>query len=469
MEGVKSIPNPREIEGAKSSQKPVSYDYQRPAFLGLSQSDLDEAKDHGIRKILQPSDVASVTWNAGYAEVINSGKTMFKNEDQASFYVESIDVIDSDTKHVKLPYAYFGIFDGHAGADAALWAANTLHKHVEAKLDGIKQYLIQNKTEVVTEDDPSLGYITEPIPKDELIIGALEKAFVEMDEQIRTESQMYKIDGGCTVLVVLFLQNKLYVANAGDCRAFLLLNDFSDIIPMSMDFTPETDRIRLQTLAFLQPQLLGDYFGRLEFQRRLRKKDKDSKVFCRDRHTNGWIYHTVTEHDVTHVPMISGHGKRARLLATIGTSRGFGDHFLEAPGNIFVKPFLTPLPEVRVYDLDTYQFKETDVLIMASDGLWECLSNKDASQILQETYEKMGKFNETFYHTAAYDLIAAARGIYGPKGWRIRNHQIASGDDITCFIIPLCKYKEIPSTKSDHDPVLFGAPSINSTDSTTSS
>ena len=43
-----------------------------------------------------------------------------------------------------------------------------------------------------------------------------------------------------------------------------------------------------------------------------------------------------------------GEGKKARLLATIGVTRGFGDHDLKVHGtDITIKPFLSPVPEVR--------------------------------------------------------------------------------------------------------------------------
>lgn len=46
-------------------------------------------------------------------------------------------------------------------------------------------------------------------------------------------------------------------------------------------------------------------------------------------------------------PIISGEGRRARLLATIGVTRGFGDHNLQVfDSNIRIKPFLSCYPEV---------------------------------------------------------------------------------------------------------------------------
>lgn len=457
MEGVKSIPNPREIGMAKSQSSRVLYDYQRPPFLTLTQKDLNEARDHGQRKILQPATPDQLPWGAGYAETINSGKSMFKSEDQASVFMDSLVISESQDP---IHYVFFGVFDGHAGADAALWAANILHSHVQANLQPIKQYLIKEETDVITENDPGLGYVTDPIPKDDLVVGALEKSFIDMDEQIRTGLQAHRIEGGCTAMAALFLQNKLFIANAGDCRAVIFKNELTECVAMSMDFTPETDRIRLQSLAFLQPQLLSKYYGRLEFQRRLRKKDIKTKVLCRDRYSEGWFFHTVDEEDIARVPMISGHGKRARLLSTIGTTRGFGDHFLEAPGNVFVKPFLTPVPQVRICDLNEEKFQPADMLIMATDGLWESLSNEDALSIAKETSQKFLTAGDTLYQTVAHELVLAARGNFGPRGWRGRDQQIASGDDITCFVIPLHKYSSAPTAEANGelDPVLYSAP-----------
>lgn len=436
MEGLESIPHITE-RGKHSEKLPVKYEDSRPVFLEITQEDQDTSKDHGQRVILSPRDISRMPWHSGYAETINSGKSLYSNEDQASIHVTNLMLTDPD-KDISsaIPYVMFGIFDGHAGTGAALTAANTLNFHVKEKLSSIKHFIAREKANVITEDDPGLGCITEPIPTESLVMGTLEEAFAEMDDQIRRERETYRIKGGCTAIVALFLQSKLYISNAGDCRTIMLTKGFSKITEMSMDFTPETDRKRLQTLAYLQPQLLGKYFGRIEYQRRLRKKDIGQRVLYRDRHMSGWSYRSVSEDDINRVPMIIGHGKRARLMATIGTTRGFGDHDLEAPGGQWIKPFLTPIPEVRIADLAAQDYEEDDILIMASDGLWERITNTEAQEIVHEAYQS-NPHDEKIYTQMARDLVLAARGTFGKKGWRTKKDQIASGDDITVFVIPL--------------------------------
>ena len=48
-------------------------------------------------------------------------------------------------------------------------------------------------------------------------------------------------------------------------------------------------------------------------------------------------------------PMIMGEGRRARLLATIGLTRGLGDHNLKVfDSAIRIKPFLSCIPAVSL-------------------------------------------------------------------------------------------------------------------------
>ena len=58
-------------------------------------------------------------------------------------------------------------------------------------------------------------------------------------------------------------------------------------------------------------------------------------------------YKTIEEEDLR-FPLVYGEGQKARVLATIGVTRGLGDHDLKVhDSNIYIKPFMSCCPEVR--------------------------------------------------------------------------------------------------------------------------
>ena len=80
----------------------------------------------------------------------------------------------------KIPYAYFGIFDGHAGCGAALMAVNQLHIHIMEKLQGIKELLAYENDEKLAMAEELADAVVSSVTIDSLIIGTLEEAFFEM-------------------------------------------------------------------------------------------------------------------------------------------------------------------------------------------------------------------------------------------------------------------------------------------------
>lgn len=116
------------------------FPYTRPHFLNLNVTEeVPLSADHRVRPIIVPRERDALPWCSGYAECVNSGKSL-KNEDQATVYEFNLsrrpsaankeqDALSSAQKdiHVK----YFGIFDGHAGFGAAVCAARQLHYIIE--------------------------------------------------------------------------------------------------------------------------------------------------------------------------------------------------------------------------------------------------------------------------------------------------------------------------------------------------
>lgn len=80
----------------------------------------------------------------------------------------------------KIPYAYFGVFDGHAGCGAALMAVNTLHVHIMEKLHGVKELLAYENDEKLAAAEELSEAVISSVTIDSLVIGVLEEAFFEM-------------------------------------------------------------------------------------------------------------------------------------------------------------------------------------------------------------------------------------------------------------------------------------------------
>jgi len=299
--------------------------------------------------------------------------------------------------------------------------------HLQKKLESIGHHLINDGPfcERSGRNNGVIYFPTINVTKDSLIVGALESAFNEMDETIRQDNLRYDgVNGGCTVVVCLFLMGKVYIANAGDSRAVLCKKN-SPSIPLSEDFTPETERSRIRHLASQNPHLLGGEFTSNEYLRRPVRKDLGNLILHRAAHMTGWIYKVATDEDLK-FPVVFGHGKKSRVLATIGVTRGFGDHELCVyNSSIRIKPFLSSQPEVKILDLSAHSEKELEdqIIVMGTDGLWDVVANDTASSILFNTLDQYSETDKTRFKyrflSAAQDLVMHARGKFGEKGWKM--------------------------------------------------
>ncbi|XP_076053951.1 protein phosphatase 1H [Oratosquilla oratoria] len=348
---------------------------------------------------------------------------------------------------LSIPYYYFAVFDGHAGWGAAVSAANQLHHILHEKLVAVVDLLIPDDENEDEQDVKPTGPIWIPekdIPKENIITGALEQAFWTMDHLIAEDRRKYQVTGGCTACIGLMILGKLFVANAGDSRAVISYKGQSH--PMSFDFTPETESHRIRKLGAMHPELLGGEYTHLHFVRRPVRRDLGKRVMYRDHYMTGWAYKTLT-HDDLKYPLVCGEGKRSRVLGTIGVTRGFGDHDLKAQcSSILIKPFLSPEPEIRIFDVAENELTDDDVLILATDGLWDITSNEKAVATVGKSLSHFPVCDEHRYKyrytSAAQDLVMTARGKLRERNWRTSEDKHATIDDISVFVVPLKPYKE---------------------------
>ncbi|XP_055616164.1 protein phosphatase 1H [Toxorhynchites rutilus septentrionalis] len=473
---------------------PEKFRYARPQFLQLLTFDeLKASADHNVRPIIVPRDMSLLPWNTGYAECVNSGKSEW-NEDQAAFHRQVLS--HPSRQYHDLPYTYFGIYDGHAGYGAALAASNQFHHILHEKLVDIIDLLMPRVEgdDQLQQQQPMAGMglnaiLPHPIlfhkqvSKDELIIGALESAFADMDAVLAEDRDKYRNAGGCTALVALFILGKLFVANAGDSRGVLCkrvhrkqlpnLRPPSALVheeglngdappeeeedeyiayaePCSFDHTPETERPRLLSVGKLNPNLMGGEYVAMEYAKKPMTKDLGTRILYRQGTMKGWSYKTLTRNDLK-MPIVTGEGKRSRLLGTIGVTRGFGDHDLKALGSgLPIKPFLSCHPDVVCIDLSAVEsdLSATDnvdgdygVLVMATDGLWDVTYSQKVARTVFSTLKKFPTERHR-YTMAAQELVAKSRGRANINGhWRLADSRAAATvDDISVIVIPVYQY-----------------------------
>lgn len=450
---------------------PDKFTYGRPQFLQLASYDeLKASADHNVRPIIVPRDISILPWNTGYAECVNSGKSEW-NEDQAA---SQRHVLSHPSKqYPDLPYTYFGIFDGHAGYGAALAASQQFQHILHEKLVDVLDLLMpKNPSKAPDTLLPHPLLFHKTVSKDELIVGALEAAFLEMDAVLAEDRDKYRNAGGCTALVTLFIFGKVFVANAGDSRAILCQRVSRDslkpgeelpssanggdnskyhIFPVhfSFDHTPDTERTRLLSTAKINPKFMGAEYIPMEFAKKPMVRDLGQRILYREGAMKGWAYKTVTRDDLK-MPIVTGEGKRSRLLGTIGVTRGFGDHDLRALGSgILIKPFLSAHPEVTCRDLtqlisvpgDGNEDGEYGLLVMATDGLWDVSEVEAVSRTVFDTLDKYPTEKHR-YTMVAQELVAKARGRINESGhWRLVDTKAAATvDDISVIVIPVYQY-----------------------------
>ncbi|KAL0555084.1 hypothetical protein IC582_009017 [Cucumis melo] len=211
----------------------------------------------------------------------------------------------------------FGIFDGHRGAAAAEFSAQAI--------PGFLQTSFSTRS-----------------PAD-----ALMEAFVKTDIEFRKELEFFRKSKklkqkdwhpGCTAVVALIVRDKLFAANAGDCRAILCRA--GDPIVLSKDHVASCLEERERVI---------NAGGQVKWQ------------------VDTWRVGP----------------------AALQVTRSIGDDDL--------KPAVTAEPEIT----ETVLTSQDDCLVMASDGLWDVLSNSEVVDIIRDTVKDPGMCSKRLATEAA--------------------------------------------------------------------
>lgn len=137
-------------------------------------------------------------------------------------------------------------------------------------------------------------------------------------------------DSGCTAVVALIKDNRLYVANAGDSRC--VLSRAGQAIEMSHDHKP-TNQIEYNRIKKAGGRVTND----------------------------------------------------GRVNGGLNLSRAFGDHSYKVNRDLpLEEQMITALPDVKEIELTD----EDDFIVLACDGIWNSMSSKEVVEYINEEMKK---------------------------------------------------------------------------------
>ena len=209
----------------------------------------------------------------------------------------------SDRKDEKWPpCSFFGLYDGHGGKTCSNFLRDNLHS-----------YIIQDHN--------------FPSNPERAILNGFEKAENQFLDLALKKSDK---SGSCAV-IILIVGKQCFVANLGDSRAVVSLNEGKDCMALSKDHKPNDEDERIRVMK-----------------------------------AGGEIY-SVGENSVSRI-----------LPGRLAISRAFGDvdaKLKELGGNPNV---LIAVPDIRSFSINA----NIDFICIGSDGIFDRLSNQDVVELV---------------------------------------------------------------------------------------
>ncbi|WOL02996.1 putative protein phosphatase 2C 50 [Canna indica] len=234
-----------------------------------------------------------------------------------------IDGLDPDM--IRLPLHFFGVYDGHGGAQVANYCRERLHLVLIEHLKGLirdnegtscsdwKKQWEKAFVACFQKVDDEVGGKESGENR-----GSTADAHAEVDQHIPNvlSEPVAPETVGSTAVVAVICSSHIIISNCGDSRAVLCRG--KQPMPLSVDHKPNRE----------------DEYARIE--------SEGGKVI----RWNGY-----------------------RVFGVLAMSRSIGDRYL--------KPWIIPEPEVTIVP----RAREDECLILASDGLWDVMSNEEVCDV----------------------------------------------------------------------------------------
>lgn len=223
----------------------------------------------------------------------------------------------------RLPAHFFGVYDGHGGAQVADYCRDRLHAALVEELSRIEESVSgANLGAVEFKKQWEKAFVDCFTRVDDEVAG---KASSGGGGDVGTSNAAAAADPvapetvGTTAVVSVICSSHIVVSNCGDSRAVLCRG--KQPVPLSVDHKPNRE----------------DEYARIEAA--------GGKVI----QWNGY-----------------------RVFGVLAMSRSIGDRYL--------KPWIIPVPEVTIVP----RAKDDECLVLASDGLWDVLSNEEVCDVARK-------------------------------------------------------------------------------------
>lgn len=232
--------------------------------------------------------------------------------------------------------SFFGVFDGHAdNAVVSTYLSDNI----------VPEFLKQRENENTNENNvKSIG-------------SALINTCIELDKQLYNGTFMPSKECGSTAIMSIILNKYVVVGNVGDSRAIIIQEETDEenknaqpkVIEVSKDHKPnmplEKERIEKAGLSVME------------------EKTSETNIIYKIQNNNN----------------------------KLATSRSFGDFDFKANTKLSSnEQAVTAVPDIYIHERDN---KKDKFILLASDGVWDVMSNEDVSTFVLQQYANAMKEN----------------------------------------------------------------------------
>ena len=318
----------------------------------------------------------------GYGANTYQGLVRNYNEDRVSIII-NMNKPKNYNKKIWPKTSFFGIYDGHGGNKCADYLRDSLHK-------------------LIFNDENYPENINEAIKNGFL---KAENEFLN-NHSLDKNNNMNIIDrsGSCAIIVII-IENKIYVANVGDSRGLLSKNNGNEYIIITEDHKPcnENEQKRIM--------------------------ENGGEVYQTQTPINGIDNDTINNQILL--------GPYRVLPGRLSVSRTIGDveaKKVQFGGNPKV---IVPYPDIYCYDLNK---DDIDFIILGCDGIYDQISSDEILDLAWMIFNNEEINNNSTIHDKCGIIVD-----FILKASMARK----SFDNVTCVIIALKDYKSKYNLKEE--------------------